>query len=261
MDTKIQIVIPAINLWNKYTKPAINSVVQACEGLDYRIILIDNGSTDETLIEAGRLVSANFSHHRNKDRWSCAKSWNFGIRDAFERGYDYVFVINNDVLIHKDAIKSLVTKFKDDIVMATCMDVRGEVNPPEKLFDLKSEDYSSLNNSDHPNFSAFMISKKYWDEIGEFDEGFAPAYFEDNDAHHRVVKSQLRAITVPTALFYHYGSRTQNEADVAPIVSSDAFLKNRAYYISKWGGPPGEETYEHSFNNDSNSIKLTKQNV
>lgn len=43
--TKIQIVIPCINLWSKYTKNCINSIKTKYE---YRILLIDNGSTDET---------------------------------------------------------------------------------------------------------------------------------------------------------------------------------------------------------------------
>ena len=54
---KIEIIIPAINLYHKYTKGALDSVLEAmvrakAHGIDCHIILIDNKSTDETQAEA-----------------------------------------------------------------------------------------------------------------------------------------------------------------------------------------------------------------
>lgn len=263
---KIQVVVPAINLWNKYTKACIESIKTTHE---LRILFIDNGSTDETKVEAGKLVSNVFSHHRNEQAWSCAKSWNFGIKDAWERGFDYCLVINNDVLLHPDCIDRMINKFGlagDDIrdpkvVMVTAMDIRGDCPKPEDIFNKKWEEYTNVPESEHPNFSAFMINKKFTDTVGLFDEGFQPAYFEDNDAHRRIVLAECKAICYPPALFYHYGSRTTNEAlgngkfVVAPI----QFEANRAIYIDKWGGLPGEEKFSLPFGSDAYSIKAVRQ--
>lgn len=243
--SKIQIIIPCINLWEKYTKQCIESIKTTH---DYRILLIDNASTDETLVEAGKLVSNTFSHLRNNEKLSCAQSWNVGVKDAFERGYEYVLILNNDIILHPTAIDTLVKRFeKGDAAMVTCMDVRGETTPDALQYITPNPETPE---AEHPNFSAFMISTEYWDKIGEFDEEFFPAYFEDNDAHYRMKLAGLRAIVLPTALFYHYGSRTQNEASGtgAPIVSSPAFERNRWYYTQKWGGPPGQERYTIPFN-------------
>jgi GT2 family glycosyltransferase len=293
--SKVQIVIPAINLWNKYTYPCIVSVLNACEGLEHRILLIDNGSTDETLVEASNLVSNTFAHKRNEERWGCSQSWNFGIRDAFERGFDYVFVINNDVLVHPEAIKRLIGRFEEAkrihiplpqkievsgpmigetptatvteetlesqiLAMATCMNIAGQCTFPQDLFRKNLEEFKSVGEAEHPDFSGFMINRNCWEKVGEFDEGFAPAYFEDNDYHLRINKVGLKAITYPSAVFYHFGSKTRIEADnERPVITNDSFEKNRSYYIAKWGGLPSQETYENPFNSGSNSIKWTKQ--
>jgi len=263
---KVQIIIPVINLWEKYTKQCIDSVIKACDNIDYRILLIDNCSTDETITEAGKLVSSLFAHKRNEERWGVAQSWNYGVRDAFERGYEYVLILNNDILIHKDSIDKIIERFEkenssenivnNEIAMITMMDIRGECPEPTNLFDKNSEDYKEVPESEHPNYSAFMINKKYWDIVGKFDEGFKPAYFEDNDSHYRMKLAGLKAIVLPTALFYHYGSRTQNEsAHSMPVVKGIQFEKNRQYFAQKWGGVPGQEKFTTPFNDNTKDTK------
>jgi GT2 family glycosyltransferase len=263
---RVQIVIPVINLWRDYTKPCLASVIRASQNIDYRIFLIDNGSTDETQEEARKLISDRFIYHRNETSWPLAQTWNYGIRRAFEDAYDYVFVINNDVLIHPDAIDNLVDRLKDDkhgLVMATCMNVKSEcdqLGAPEKLFELKSKDKTDVPEAEHPDFSAFMLNKRGWDLVGEFDEGFWPAYFEDNDYHYRINLLGLKAITLPTALFYHYGSRTQNQNPNQMLVSSLLFEKNRSYILSKWGSTDADQIrYRRPFNDVFKDAKWTLQ--
>lgn len=245
---KVQIVIPCINLWNKYTKACLESIKTK---YDYRILLIDNNSTDETETEAGKLVSNIFAHKRNTQCWSCSKSWNFGIQDGFDRGFDYIIVLNNDIILHPEAIDKMIERFEqaeENLAMITCLDIREESNPPETFLKWGADEKAEANESEHPNFSAFMINRKTWDKIGGFDEGFAPCYFEDNDYHHRIKLADMKAICLPTAMFYHYGSRTQNEALDKPICPGSAFEANRGYYKSKWGGVPGRETFSKPFN-------------
>ena len=278
--------MPSINLWSEMSKPAIDSIKSKKH--EIRILHIDNKSTDNTKIESGKLVSNNYSHKRNEERWSCAKSWNFGIQDAFDRGYDYVFIINNDVLIHPDAIDLLVERFEkayktrvilkaelnhismgsikpisssdinvleevsesEILAMVTCMDVTGDFPNPRYILTADASKYKKVNEAEHPCFSAFMINKKCWDVVGEFDENFNPAYFEDNDYHRRINLSGMKAIVFPPAVFYHYGSRTKLERlkTESEQLINHQFEKNRDYYVRKWGGLPGNETFLKPFN-------------
>lgn len=259
---KIQIVIPCINLWNKYTKKCIESVKSKHE---IRIMLIDNASSDETKVEAGKMVSSTFSHHRNEQPWSCAKSWNFGIKDGWERGYDCVAVLNNDVLLHPDCLDRMIERFEKNntsgditkeidanqhhVVMVTAMDVRGNCDKPDNIFEFKSEDFEKVSESEHPNFSTFMVNKEFWDKIGEFDEEFNPAYFEDNSCHYKIKLAGLKAVCYPPALFYHFGSRTWNEGiNQNDMERGLKFERNKEIYVQMWGGIPGSEIYKTKFN-------------
>jgi GT2 family glycosyltransferase len=292
---KVQIIVPSINLWSKYTKPCLDSILEAMvsaksHGIDCRILLIDNASTDETRVEAGKMVSDIFSHHRNEERWGFQRSVNFGVKDAWERGYDYSLVCNNDILMHPEAIWRLTERLNSDtpyrfprpiemalydenvhnstndsvlewpVGMVTAMDVRGEVEPTN-FKQMNTLEKKECPDSGHPNFSAFMISKQAWEVVGEMDELFAPAYFEDNDYHYRMNLAEIAAICHPQALFYHFASGTQREAkeDGSPMVTNEQFEKNRANYFRKWGGPPPHEIFTTPYNNPDKDFSTTQQ--
>lgn len=268
---KIQIVMPTINLWNKYTKAAVESVQVAMvaakkHNIDCRILLIDNASTDETKVEAGAMVSDLFSHLRNEERWGFQRSVNKGVDDGFERGYDLVLVCNNDIILHPEALWRVAERFsKGDVGMVTCMDVRGEITTkmlqPFQIDLLIANEKESVDEAPNPNFSAFAVNKQCWDDVGKFDEVFAPAYFEDNDYHYRMTLAGVNAIVCPPAMFYHYGSRTQNEANEngLPFVSGGEFENARARFVKKWGGLPGKETYKTPYNDPLKTVKSVKQ--
>lgn len=268
---KVEIIIPTINLWNKYTKQCIDSVFEAMiraksHDIDAHIVLVDNASTDQTQAEASKMNSDLFFYQRNDERWGFQKSVNFGVKYGIEHGADLMLVCNNDIILHPEAIWRLVDRFsKGDAGMVTCMDVAGEMREhgiqPLFIGVLNAKDKESVDEAPHPHFSAFMVSKQCWEEVGEFDEVFAPAYFEDNDYHHRMRILGILAVVFPPAMFYHYGSRTQNEAseDGKPIVVSMLFENNRAYYARKWGGQPDHETFDRPYNNPEHTLKVTKQ--
>lgn len=268
---RIEICIPCINLWSRYTKPALDTLLTAmirakAHGIDSHIILIDNGSTDETQAEGSKLNAELVHYHRNDERWGFQKSVNFGVKYGIEHGADAFLVCNNDILIHPEAIWRLVERLsKGDVGMATAMDVRGEVEqigiPPAAVGSLSALDKEKVDEAPHPNFSAFMVSKDCWEVIGEFDEVFYPAYFEDNDYHYRMKLAEVPTIVYPPAMFYHYGSRTQNEANEngQPLVPSGMFENARAAYVQKWGGVPGSEQFILPYDNQSKTIKSVKQ--
>ena len=261
---RVQVVLPAINLWNDYTLPCIKSLNIAIEnakrhGISTRVLFIDNGSQDETCKEASKMVTGNFAHKRNEKAWSFSKSVNFGVEDAWTRNFDYAFVINNDILLHKDAIIYLVKRFRQadpEIAMLSCLDVQGEMGDGREINFINAKEREYISESEHPNFSAFMISKYAWEKIGQFDENFSPAYHEDNDLHYRICQIGMKALCIPPAMFYHYGSRTWNNAILeSATVKQQMFLATRAYYVTKWGGLPGEEKFTHPYNDKNLSVK------
>jgi GT2 family glycosyltransferase len=261
---KIGVVIPTVDLWAKFTKPCIDSVKSKHE---LYFVLIDNNSKDETYVEATKLITPTFHYKKNEENWGCAKSWNYGIKDCFvNHGCDYVSVLNNDVLLHPNAIDRLVERFEkkdENIAMVTCLNVRGECPFPSNIFALDDKEKEKTDESEHPDFSAFMVGKKCIDEVGWIDEGFSigGAYWEDNSFDRRIKLARLKAITYPPALFYHYGSQTINRSAATKITGAMGYEINKKYYTIKWGGTPGDEKWEHPFDDVNNDYKTTFQDL
>lgn len=277
MSKKVGIVMPCINLWDKYTFPALQSVataqrIAAEQSIVTDVLLIDNSSTDNTKEQAS--TRSGITYHRNEEMWGFQRSVNFGVKHFFDKGFDYVLILNNDIVLHPQAIVRLVGRFaisdipiegadnaipmeSDNLGMATCLDVTGESNrDPQQMVLIKDTDKDVCPETPHPCFSAFMVNRKCWDTVGEFDEIFFPAYYEDNDYHYRMQLAGILAITYPPAMFFHWGSATQNEALGRPLTESS---NQHAQYVRKWGGDPGHEKWKTPYNYHEESIKRTTQ--
>jgi len=240
-SSNLLVVMPVMNLWKQYTVPCIRSLAK------YDFLLIDNASVDETVTEAPKAVKY---YKRNEQNIGCGRSWNYGINFGRRFGYKYIFVINNDTLFAEDTVEELVGRMeRGGVIMVTAHNVGNgsELVKPDVISE-----------TEHPDFSAFLIKSDFFDIVGEFDEGFYPAYFEDNDMHYRILLAGEKAIAYDPAVYIHYGSKTQNQKP-GGVVNGSAFVKNRAYFIKKWGGPPGRETFKHPFNDPTKSLKWTLQ--
>jgi GT2 family glycosyltransferase len=90
------------------------------------------------------------------------------------------------------------------------------------------------------SFSVFLLSKHYYYAIGEFDEQFYPAYYEDSDYIYRMklfgsgfyIDKNLDPIQ-----YIINGTYDKN-----PQLVNDAMAINKERYIQKWGGMPLLET-------------------
>jgi len=236
---KITVIIPVINLWKEYTRPCIESLRKQIlpDGYELNIHIIDNGSTDETK----EIIDSRFCKIiRYEENIGVAKSWNLGIENALNEGADYVLVINNDTIFGRCCVQELIDRFqKNDLVLIS------PINTTDENIESIINNVQELNDGD---YSAFLIDERLFELVGEFDENFSPAYFEDNDMNYRIKLAKLKSIKYCNAFFHHFGSKTQNQKP-GGIVNSQLFEKNRDYYIKKWGGVPGQERYKTPFNN------------
>lgn len=90
------------------------------------------------------------------------------------------------------------------------------------------------------------IRKATVDKLGFMDEGFYPAYYEDNDYHRRMVlagcefpRILIDATSAGNAMTMHAGVKVR-------------YYECQQYYIKKWGGLPNEEKYLLPFNGIQN---------
>lgn len=178
-----------------------------------RIFIVDNG-------DQGINDTKNVTVFRPGRNMGVAASWNLLCNNIFTT-YDYSVILNDDIVwgVKENEmishIISLFTWFNYGFV--------------------KSE----------KEWSFFAMSKNTFTLVGQFDEKYFPAYFEDNDYSYRM---QLAGINT-------YSSESFN-----PIVYRNSmtwnldrtlnlnFMGNREYYIRKWGGLPGAEIFNIPFN-------------
>jgi GT2 family glycosyltransferase len=89
---------------------------------DYRsnsVILVEN-STDKTIIQKIRTRFPGIDILENETNLGYAGGNNRGIREAISRGADYIFLLNNDVILEKDVIRKCVEGMEEVQDCAAC---------------------------------------------------------------------------------------------------------------------------------------------
>lgn len=175
-------------------------------------------------------------------RVSVAAAWNGGIRAAREAKCNVVHIVNDDVVLRPGCLVAMARALLRDPYAYL---VSGWDEERDKDLD------PAL--SHRAMYPCFTVEADFLDKTdGGFDEGFEPAYFEDDDMRYRLgleldkpFRAGRRDFRVPAARYYHANSMTRTLMPNA--VSHDQFASNRARYIMKWGGPPGEERFKTPF--------------
>lgn len=73
------------------------------------ILIIDNNSTDNTRDKIEKYVHINnFKYFNTGKNIGGAGGFNFGIRKAYELGYDYFWLMDDDTIVKKDTLQKLI---------------------------------------------------------------------------------------------------------------------------------------------------------
>lgn len=163
-------------------------------------------------------------------------AWNRGLQQAAAADCQYAVVVNDDVVLPPGMIGRLTSRLDDRTVLVSPTNVTGVCHPRGL------------------NFWCFAVRPgEFIERFGLFDENFAPAYFEDDDMARRISLSGATMETIPDTAF-HQVMGTQ-EMDDEPVVPRAIWDRNEAYYMAKWGGPGGRETFRRPFNDRTKTLK------
>lgn len=105
------------------------------------------------------------------------------------------------------------------------------------------EKFDLVFSAESPGFHIFSLSSSCFSAVGDFDEKFYPAYFEDMDYHYRMKLLGRSTGYLADCKIDHVGSATKiklNRNQRREHLTTFPLLKE--YYIKKWGGEPGSET-------------------
>ena len=212
---KATVIIPNIN-GKGWLKDSIESIYAQTEQ-DFALIVVDNGSTDESL-ELARSYSArpNFTLIENGRNTGFSHAVNQGIALAKS---EYVVLFNNDAFAEPEWLAELLAAAEKDkkiFAVQSLMIRHFERELADDAgdyvtwmgFACKTGDGRRASRYSRPRriFSACggaaLYRKSILDEIGGFDENFF-AYFEDVDLSWRANNAGYKNVFCPTARCYH----------------------------------------------------------
>lgn len=244
--------------WNgkELTENCIESILltnrQRLENKEFEIIVIDNGSTDESveyLKSYGRPVKL-ISNETNR---GYAPACNQGMREA--RG-KYVLLLGNDTVVLDEALEKCI-KFLDensDCGAAGCrlLNSDGTVQNNCKKFpkfmngffvylsldrlnrdyDMDWFKYDETREVEQISTTFLMIRKGLLEKIGYFDEAYKILY-NDVDLCKRIWKTGEKIYFLSTAEIIHLGSQSTRMADfsIRKIMYGDIYR----YYRKNFG--------------------------
>lgn len=104
---KLLIVIPTWN-YPEYSTICVASIRKTAPPIDYRIFMVDNGSSEENFTRIEALKSEDDIEIVRNPINSLYNARNRGIRKAVEEGYDFVCCIDNDIIFLPGCLKNML---------------------------------------------------------------------------------------------------------------------------------------------------------
>lgn len=207
--------------WND--KENVIECLESMSHLTYshlEIVVSDNGSTDGT-IEAIKSQFPEVILLENGKNLFWAGGNNVGIEYALEHDADYIFLLNNDIIVDPELVSELVKVGESDPKIGALGPKIYYYNADKKLWyagakiyfwrgiarhiGIREEDrgqYDELTTTDYVTGCALMIKREVVEKIGLIDPTYI-AYGEDADWSHRAKLAGYKLVYVPAAVMWH----------------------------------------------------------
>ncbi|MCD5383882.1 glycosyltransferase [candidate division WOR-3 bacterium] len=218
---KISVVISSFNgmhLLRKYLPPLLG----AMDELDYEIIIVDDGSKDNTDEFIQREYPSIKLVRLDKNR-GFAIANNTGAEMSCG---DIILFLNNDMKVTDNFLTPISKYFESSDIFAVSPKVLlpkydNKINEGlsrasfyRGLFSLEFPDTGRKRSNTGPMFTlyasggAMAVDRKKFLSLGGFDDMFSPFYCEDMDISYRAWKRGWKVVYEPNAVVYHYHQST-----------------------------------------------------
>ncbi len=230
MSLQLSVIIPVWNCW-ELTRNCLTSLREFTPGNFMQVLVVDNGSSDETpshLPALGKqLFGQNFVHLRNEQNLGFAKACNQGAALAQA---EMLFFLNNDTLLLKDWLAPMLAAFRQDAKLGACGPLL--LYPDGKSVQHLGIAFSTTLATEHlyANFpknhpvvsrrrplqaitgAAFMLPKKLFEACGCFFEGYINGS-EDLELCARISEQGKSLAVVPQSQIIHLESQTPGRSE------------------------------------------------
>ena len=238
-DPLATILILTYNAW-AYTKQCIDSIKIKTK-TPYKILVIDNGSTDETIQELRK--DPEIFHIENSCNLGFGRGFNIGLQLI---DTPYFVISNSDVVVTALWLGAMIERINTDKNLVALGPVSNYVSGPQNLgpgeynTEEEMEEYAAkrltyvvdpLTYFHRIVFFFTLFKSEVLNKVGILDERFEIGNFEDDDYCLRIKLNKLKTAFDNTVFIHHYGHQSfkHNNMDFAKIMS-----ENKSKFMQKW---------------------------
>jgi len=213
--------------WNGWADTS--SCLSSLEHLNYehyQVIVVDNGSTDDSASRLRRQFPALELIETGKNL-GFAGGCNVGIRQALGQGADFIWLLNNDTTVDPGALQALVDKARENQRIGAVGSVIYFMDEPQRiqawgggyinLWLGRSEHFLKRISDRQIQFltgASLLLSRPALQAVGMLDEGFF-MYWEDADFCFRLRRAGLQLAVAGRSIVWHKGSTTLGKGSVS----------------------------------------------
>lgn len=242
---KISIVLLSYNYFNETTKLCFESLTRDPDFDRWELIVVDNGSDDDTPEQLRSLQAAypSICFIFNKKNLGFAGGINTGIRHA---NGEIILLLNSDTICPKGMINRLAVYCEKDKSLGMIGPVTNAAGNEQAIYtssqgvDSKTmEGLQYANSSGQTSLNAYRLDffcvaivREALERTGLLDEGFGRGYYEDFDYSLRMKEEGFRLFVAEDAFVYHRGSTTFGRL---PHETRELMRRNKRRIIEKHG--------------------------
>ncbi|MDP3941938.1 MAG: glycosyltransferase family 2 protein [bacterium] len=243
MNGKISTVIIILN-WNglKNTIKCLDSLLKIT-GVDYKVIVIDNGSEKDEASILRRKYKKKIEVYRMEKNLGFTGGCNYGIITAKKFNPDFFLLLNNDTLIDKNFLKNLTESATSDEKIGLASPIIYDYHNKNKvifsggginwLFGKTYHKTNMIRSKIDCNFltgCCLLINSKLPGKIGLLDNRFF-AYFEDAAYSLSAIKAGYKCICEPKAVIFH---KEGASSDKKGAFKTYLISRNRILFINTY---------------------------
>lgn len=218
----LTLVVLGFRNFEQTTRACLQSLVPWFEDPDVEVLVVDNGSPDDSAQKTEQWCSAYGSIKvlASESNKGFAGGMNWGVSHAEGR---WVLLVNNDTVFPAyalDALKQVLRDAPADVAMVG--PVTNAAGNGQRLWKpgasraqwlkigewLNTHPTGALMPAYRCDFFCIAIRRDAWDLLGGLDPAFGLGYYEDFDFSLRLTKAGLRQVITEDVFILHQGSAT-----------------------------------------------------
>lgn len=265
---KVSIIILTTNAL-KMTRQQMADIAKLDIGnLEVECMVVDNGSKDGTqdALTNYKLPNMTYRFLETGANLGFAGGNNIGIKDALKRGFEYIILMNNDLILPKDIIIKLVNFMEENGEVGVAspkmyfakgyefhkemykdsdlgkiiwyaggvIDRKNAYSAHRGVDEVDKGQYDKTTDTDFANGATVIIRREVFEKVGYLDSSFF-LYWEDADYSERAKRFGYKVKYFPKTHLWHKVSATTGGSG-SP--TNDYFLtRNRVYFAMRYLNP------------------------